>query len=739
MKMQTSALALALVAGMATSASHAQVSNLGDLNTQAAVVGYVSLNGAAIPAGVYRRYEIAFDFTNAVGDCWSEESDGRLVNTNPLAAGSVTYSRTAIYSGGAFGLYAQIPFGAQENALPVPLRFRAQMPLAAPYNGGQPLFLLHRHRFAGTSSTWANTIVTLSTAASTIPTPNATVPALVFPALGDPSAVQTVTVDLPASATDNIRWVRITVPVGGLSAGNGRYLDIDTETSTFADPQICLFLPTGEVFFNGPLAAMNDEGGTDSQAQLTFGGSTNPRPAPGNGLVYNGRHGNLPAGDFYLAVTQGTVIDAFGDLQYTMFAPGFEAFSYGDLGGTVTVNISTGTATLPLPCVGPRETEPNDTRAQAFPVTLANTQSICGNTVAATAAGLDYYSILVPTAAGEIRQNVLTMTSDSIGQSLQVQGFAQAAGVINTAADVGLVGSVGLVNSRETMWFTAGNSVAPLARRATVLVAGSASTSADYRLTMTSTVVTPIESGITLEAGPVTITTAGATTVDTDMILLDTNLNPVPDALNDDISATNFQSTIDTTLAAGTYYVAISNYNLANDQASPASDGFRGGIVVDNPGVFVNTSGTTGSDLTMLIGSTGGTPTGVQAAKTRSLDVRFVKFIVNPGQNTFPARCNGADIAYDNGDFLPRAEIVDGTNGTPAIPGPFGGVNNGVTEADYNVFFANFFDANAVADIANDDGVSRVPTPAPGTVVNNGVTEGDYNYFFSVFFDGCSL
>ena len=107
--------------------------------------------------------------------------------------------------------------------------------------------------------------------------------------------------------------------------------------------------------------------------------------------------------------------------------------------------------------------------------------------------------------------------------------------------------------------------------------------------------------------------------------------------------------------------------------------------------------------------------------------------------SAFPARCNGADIAYDNGDFLPRAEIVDGTNGTPAIPGPFGGVNNGVTEADYNVFFANFFDANAVADIANDDGVSRVPTPAPGTVVNNGVTEGDYNYFFSVFFDGCSL
>ncbi len=107
--------------------------------------------------------------------------------------------------------------------------------------------------------------------------------------------------------------------------------------------------------------------------------------------------------------------------------------------------------------------------------------------------------------------------------------------------------------------------------------------------------------------------------------------------------------------------------------------------------------------------------------------------------SAFPPRCNGADIAYDDGEFLPRAEIVDGTNGTPAIPGPPTGVNNGVTESDYNVFFANFFDAFPVCDIANDDGSSRVPVPAPGTVVNNGVTEGDYNYFFAVFFDGCAF
>ncbi len=85
-------------------------------------------------------------------------------------------------------------------------------------------------------------------------------------------------------------------------------------------------------------------------------------------------------------------------------------------------------------------------------------------------------------------------------------------------------------------------------------------------------------------------------------------------------------------------------------------------------------------------------------------------------------RCSPADIAYDDGTPLPPI-------------GVFGGTNNGLTEADYNVFFSNFFDANEVTNIANDDGS---PLPPFGTLTtDNGVTEGDYNLFFGVFFDGC--
>jgi hypothetical protein len=87
-------------------------------------------------------------------------------------------------------------------------------------------------------------------------------------------------------------------------------------------------------------------------------------------------------------------------------------------------------------------------------------------------------------------------------------------------------------------------------------------------------------------------------------------------------------------------------------------------------------------------------------------------------------RCNPSDIASDDG--APLQPI-----GTPS------GTNNGVTEGDYNLFFATFFDAGDACDIANDDGT---PLPPFGEfTTNNGVTEGDYNLFFAIYFDGCSL
>ncbi|MBX9736556.1 MAG: hypothetical protein K2X32_06480, partial [Phycisphaerales bacterium] len=70
------------------------------------------------------------------------------------------------------------------------------------------------------------------------------------------------------------------------------------------------------------------------------------------------------------------------------------------------------------------------------------------------------------------------------------------------------------------------------------------------------------------------------------------------------------------------------------------------------------------------------------------------------------------------------ADIADDQGNAPPT-----GVNNGVTESDYNVFVRVYFDNSIVADIADDQG-NALPSELP----NNGVTEGDYNLFFRAYF-----
>ncbi|CAN5793673.1 hypothetical protein BH11PLA1_BH11PLA1_23440 [soil metagenome] len=703
--MKVRCAALLAVVGLAASV-HAQVINVGTLTVTGATT-VTNLNGASIPAGTYKRYTIGLDFSTP-GDAWSEEARAELASSATFAGSTVytrqTYSPRYIYTGGN-------TFAAPA---PVHIDWTGQMPLATPYIGGQPLFL-HTQQIAGDTGMWANTIVTLSTSTTALPPVAVTIPAITFPALGNPSNVLSTSVTLAgAPGVGDVKWVKFTVPAGGLSAGNGRYLDIDTEGSTLTDPLIALFQSNGEFVSNGGAAAYNDDGGSNFQSQLSFGGATSPRPAVANGLAYNGRNGLIAAGDYYLAVTNTS------NFAWTVIIPGFTVYPGDDENGDVTINVRTGTATAPAACVGPRETEPNDTKATGNAITLSDGSTLCASSALATGAGQDFFRISVPTAAGVIRRNILGLTSDTPGHALSLRGHTQTNGVIN-ADDLAVQNAVITATGREVMWFTMGNSAAADARVANVLVAGNESTGADYKLTMASTVETPIESGVTVDAGSVTLSTVGVgvNTNDTDMYLLDGNLNIIPGAGSDDANANTFNSEIVTTLSAGTYYLAISNYNLLVAAASPATDAFRGGNVIDNPGVIANSSTSIATDLTTLISSNGGAPQVVVAAKTRSYDVRFIKFTVGGGVVT---RCQPADIADDAGNPLPSA-----------------GPNNGVNEGDYNAFFNNFFTNQAVgspADIASDDG-TPLPPFGPAGLPNNGVNEGDYNAFFNNFFAGC--
>ena len=73
--------------------------------------------------------------------------------------------------------------------------------------------------------------------------------------------------------------------------------------------------------------------------------------------------------------------------------------------------------------------------------------------------------------------------------------------------------------------------------------------------------------------------------------------------------------------AGGVYYLAISNFNVANNQASPADDDFRTGVVMDFPGVVANSSTTVNLNLASLIGGVA-----QPAIKSSPYDVVFIRF-----------------------------------------------------------------------------------------------------------------
>ncbi len=385
----------------------------------------------------------------------------------------------------------------------------------------------------------------------------------------------------------------------------------------------------------------------------------------------------------------------------------------------------------PLPACTTTETEPNDSKTTANAVTLAAGGVICGTTTGASAfnpvgdiTSFDHYKVQLPTAPG-IKRYRLTPNSFTPGQSVELLGVSQSAGVIGTTLSVLQNTSFlpSAVTPKYVQFYASGDATTTDARSVQIRIGGGPTTSLPYAVQLTSEDVVPVSLSRTLNPGSITITTigqTGATQIDTELWILDSNFNAIENFGNDDATGpTSLGSRLTRTFAPGTYYMAISKSNLAVRLSSPTDDNYRVAPVPDFSGIIAyaaSTLSTTPANVGFKITDSAGDVT--TAASVALWDVAFFKLDM-----PLP-RCNPADIAYDNGDPLPPI-------GLP------GGTNNGVTEGDYNLFFANFFDALPVCDIANDDGS---PLPPFGTLTtNNGVTEADYNLFFAIFFDGCAL
>lgn len=226
------------------------------------------------------------------------------------------------------------------------------------------------------------------------------------------------------------------------------------------------------------------------------------------------------------------------------------------------------------------EFEPNNSKAQANVISGMTSGSwLSGSSTSATSSGLDYFLIsTAPTSPGLYRHELVLTTNGTPGHIGTLRGLSQSGGVIGTTDSVAQTTNVSTSPPRMNVWYGFGRGEQLYYR-----VVGTSATTQPYYATLTTTQVSNLFVPGSFAAGQFTFTTVGqGHSSDTDMWLYDANLNAIALAGNDDeYGGATFGSTLTRNLGSGTYYLALSSFNFANEQASPPDDDYQIGVVLD--------------------------------------------------------------------------------------------------------------------------------------------------------------
>lgn len=319
------------------------------------------------------------------------------------------------------------------------------------------------------------------------------------------------------------------------------------------------------------------------------------------------------------------------------------------------------------------EVEPNNTKDTAQLVDFGGVGmdngdtitggSTGGSTVAAGANSADYYRVRTKALPAGIYKHQLVLSgfnSTQVGLFTNtIRGLTQTAGVPNPGTDstiqTGITSLSGSpAGTKGVQFYTFGPSADIVVR-----VTGTSTTTNNYTLTLLTTPVTAnVMSGTALE-GPVSVAKDPTTTTDTDFWVYNASTGlAVPTFGNDD------PGSVTRTQGPGNYVVAISNFNLANDQGSPSDDTFRTGNVLDFPGVVVNSSGSTVQNCNIRITSGSGQINPVIAPppapqtqfKLNQFDVVFYNYSVISSTLPTNPTCNAS--------VSPSSVRNDGVNNT---------------------------------------------------------------------------
>lgn len=275
---------------------------------------------------------------------------------------------------------------------------------------------------------------------------------------------------------------------------------------------------------------------------------------------------------------------------------------------------------------------------------VGNTQG--SSTTATGAASVDYF--LVSTAAqplGVYRYR-LVINSNTPGHTGGIRGLNQIAAPADTQPGIpwdGVVGTAGTTDTqiqasstattpaRFNQWYGFGRGEQMYYR-----VAGTTATTDDYNIVLEREAVSVTNIG-SFTSGPMTISTFNqGHTSDTDFWVYDSNLNAIAGYGNDDESVlggtpgtgVSLQSWLARDFAPGTYYIAMSVFQMAHNAPSPSDDDFRTGSLMDFGDIVVSSSTTTGQNMTFTVSDSDGNPVTVQNTRLGAYDVNWFSFTV---------------------------------------------------------------------------------------------------------------
>jgi hypothetical protein len=309
------------------------------------------------------------------------------------------------------------------------------------------------------------------------------------------------------------------------------------------------------------------------------------------------------------------------------------------------------------------EIEPNDSKANALangPYTLSDGMGISGFSTGGVATpGLtsaDYFLLQNTARPLGIYRHRMILDSQTPGFLATLRGLNQIAapagpwtgvvgtpGTTDTSIQSSFIAAGG--TSRMNQWYGFGRQEQVYYR-----VAGTTSSTGEYTAVLHTEPVIPMNLGV-FQQGQITISTLNqGHTSDTDFWVYDGNLNPIRGYGNDDNSVvgggtgTGLQGHLIREYAPGTYYLALSLWQMALNEPSPSDDNYRTGTLMDFPNIIASSS--TGANANVTFAFTDSTGTSqFPATRVGQFDVVWAQFTVVPAPGSLALLAVGGLVA----------------------------------------------------------------------------------------------